>query len=380
MLSQIEIENRLMLMEQRVRNFETLRSAIVALSEPVNPTPNTIWISPGGINTWNGTSWDNIAGAGWSVSTSLEFTSATYNGISWSAGSIYLPNGSSYAIAPWSLSAISWVTYIYFDSAVSLTALQTTTIASLSVWATKALICVVKETTVGKLAQFQAFGTNSQSVFITADNIAANTITANEIAANTITASQISFNYAWSSSKWWNANDTNYVNSVAASTISWWASKANAAINASNRYKNWLNSNDISEWTSLTNGVILDSNWLRAYKSSVITFNIDSSWSAYFTGSITASSISWGTISWTTIYGWTFYTAASWVQSWIEIYQSSGQWYIDFIDWFEWPKASLFSSGDNYAWTGKFTIDVSNAYYWLEILWKMKIPVWSNLY
>jgi hypothetical protein len=53
------------------------------------------------------------------------------------------------------------------------------------------LLCVASPTTSGKDAEFQAFGTNKQSTFITADNIAANTITGNEIAANTITASEI---------------------------------------------------------------------------------------------------------------------------------------------------------------------------------------------
>jgi hypothetical protein len=53
------------------------------------------------------------------------------------------------------------------------------------------LLCVASPTTSGKDAEFQAFGTNKQSTFITADNIAAHTITGNEIYANSIDTAQL---------------------------------------------------------------------------------------------------------------------------------------------------------------------------------------------
>jgi len=54
------------------------------------------------------------------------------------------------------------------------------------------LLCVAQNNAdTSALAKFQAFGTLGLGVFITADNIAANTITANEIASNTITATQM---------------------------------------------------------------------------------------------------------------------------------------------------------------------------------------------
>jgi hypothetical protein len=53
------------------------------------------------------------------------------------------------------------------------------------------LLCVASPTSSGKDAEFQAFGTNKQSTFITADNIAANTITGNEIQANSIDTGEL---------------------------------------------------------------------------------------------------------------------------------------------------------------------------------------------
>lgn len=126
---------------------------------------------------------------GWAFSGTFSATDA--DTVAWSAGTITLADGTTFSIDAGNTGNISAITYVYFDKAVSLTVLQTTTTAGTAVGANKILVAVAKNET-GKNATFQAFGGKGLGVLITADNIAANTITANEIAANTITANQIS--------------------------------------------------------------------------------------------------------------------------------------------------------------------------------------------
>lgn len=123
-------------------------------------------------------------------STDIVRSSTDYNTVAWTSGSIKLADWTSYTVNAWNTGNISAVTYIYYDWT---TTLKTTTTAATSVWTNKILLCVAKNVSdTTWLAQFQAFGTLGQGIFITADNIAANTITANEIATNTITTSQLS--------------------------------------------------------------------------------------------------------------------------------------------------------------------------------------------
>lgn len=129
--------------------------------------------------------------AGWS--TDVVWSSSDYNTVAWSWWDIYLPDGSSLTVSSWNTGNMSWMTYIYYDKSTS--SVQTTTTASASVWENKILLCVAKPTSSWKDAEFQAFGTNAQSTFITADNIAANSITGNEIQANSITSGKIDVSY-----------------------------------------------------------------------------------------------------------------------------------------------------------------------------------------
>lgn len=144
------------------------------------------WVTPGG---WGG-SWLWLYG--WN--TDIVFTAASQTQVNRAAGDINMPDGTVYNIGSGNTGAMSGSTlyYVYLDITISTTALQVTTTSADAVWTGKVMVCVAQRNSVsGKLATFQAFGNKGTGIFITADNIAANTITANEIAANTITASQI---------------------------------------------------------------------------------------------------------------------------------------------------------------------------------------------
>lgn len=151
--------------------------SIDAKTQVVNlPEGNTWWI--GDIAWW---------------STNLVRTATDYNTISWSTWSINLKDWTTYSISPsGSTGNMTSITYIYIDVSVSTTALQITTTASTAVWANKILVAVCKPVTdtAGK-AIVQPFGTVWTDIFITADNIAANTITANEIDTNYVYAGTI---------------------------------------------------------------------------------------------------------------------------------------------------------------------------------------------
>lgn len=133
-------------------------------------------------------SWPDIA---W-WSTDIVRSATDYNTVAWTAGAIKLADGTSYSIDAGNTGNISAVNYIYADIATPSATLLKTTTAATSVWTGKLLLCVAQNNAdTSALAKFQAFGTLGLGVFITADNIAANTITANEIASNTITATQM---------------------------------------------------------------------------------------------------------------------------------------------------------------------------------------------
>ena len=125
--------------------------------------------------------------AGWS--TNVSWSATDYNTVSWGSWDINLPDWTTLTVTSGNTGNMSATTYIYYDREDD-TVKYTTTSAD-SVWEKKILLCVAAPTVSWKDAEFQAFGTNAQSTFIHADQIAANTITANEIASNTITASQI---------------------------------------------------------------------------------------------------------------------------------------------------------------------------------------------
>lgn len=136
----------------------------------------------------------NIA-AQWWTSTCV-FSASDSDTVAWAAWAITTAAWVSYSIDAWNTGNMSAVTYVYLDTAVSATVLQTTTTATTAIGSGKILLATAnKVTDATKKAEFQVFsGIGWIWKLFTADNIAANAITANEIAANTITASQIAAN------------------------------------------------------------------------------------------------------------------------------------------------------------------------------------------
>ena len=136
---------------------------------------------------WEGWTWI----AGWS--TNVSWSASDYNTVAWGSGSIYLPDWTTLSVSSGNTGNMSTTTYIYYDMENNV--VSYTTSAQSSVWDKKLLLCVAKPTSSWKKAEFQAFGTDAQSTFITADNIAANTITWNEIYANSITSNELNVSY-----------------------------------------------------------------------------------------------------------------------------------------------------------------------------------------
>lgn len=173
--------------------YNSIDNVLLNISDPntwgaITEVP---WVSAPKINAWTSIyneSWGDWQGiAGWS--TDVNWSSSDYNTVAWWSGSIYLPDGTALSVTSWNTGNMSTTTYIYYDREDD--TVKSTTTASASVWEKKILLCVANPTSSWKSAEFQAFWTDKQSTFITADNIAANTITGNEIAANTITATEI---------------------------------------------------------------------------------------------------------------------------------------------------------------------------------------------
>jgi len=120
------------------------------------------------------------------------FSATDYQVVAWTAGTLTLADGTTYAIDAGNTGNMAATTYIYFSLATSTTVLQKSTTASNAVGAGKILIAVANNVASPKDAEFQVFGgTGGTSKLITADNIAASTITADEIAGNTITANKM---------------------------------------------------------------------------------------------------------------------------------------------------------------------------------------------
>lgn len=173
--------------------YEDITDVLLSIADPntwwaISEVP---WVSSpkinAGVSVYNVEAW--WSGIAW-WSTSVSWSASDNNTVAWSSWSIYLPDWTALTVSSWNTGNMSTTTYIYYDR--DLWSVQTTTSASSSVWENKILLCVASPVSWSwKSAEFQAFGTDDQSTFIYASNIAANTITGNEIAANTITAAEI---------------------------------------------------------------------------------------------------------------------------------------------------------------------------------------------
>ena len=236
--------------------FEDIVDVMLNISDPntwaaVSEVP---WVSSPKINAW--VSVYNVEADGWIAgwSTNVSWSASDYNTVAWSSGNVYLPDWTALAVSSGNTGNMSSTTYIYYDSA--LWWVYTTTSASSSVGKDKILLCVASPTTSGKKAEFQAFGTDDQSTFIYASNIAANSITGNEIQANSITAWELDVSYlsAISADLWtitaWDITGT----TVTAWNTSWTAIKLNPNNNRIEFYYNWSMVGYMAWWS-------VDGNW-----------------------------------------------------------------------------------------------------------------------
>jgi acetone carboxylase gamma subunit len=125
--------------------------------------------------------------------TDLVFTATSYQQVNWAAGTIHTSWGDSYNIVAGNTWAMTQLLYIYLDTWVSTTVLQTTTNPANAVGDGKILVAVGSPVGSGTwaLAEYQAFGTLGQWVLITSDTIAADAITADKIAANQINSTHL---------------------------------------------------------------------------------------------------------------------------------------------------------------------------------------------
>lgn len=166
--------------------YDNIEDVMVSILDPNTwwKTYEVPWISTtkidGATSVYN-VSWSD--GIAW-WSTDIWWSSTDYNTVAWTSGWLYLPDWTAISVTSGNTWNMSATTYIYYDQSTA--SMQTTTTAQDAVWEWKILMCVASPTQSGKDAQFQAFGTNAQSTFITADNIAANTIAANDLVWNTI--------------------------------------------------------------------------------------------------------------------------------------------------------------------------------------------------
>lgn len=128
----------------------------------------------------------NIANRGWTQT--CVFSVTDLDTVSWGAGSFISADGTSYSISGGNTGNMSAKTYIYFDTAVSTTAYQSTTTAATAIGVGKVLIAVAQNAAVE--ANFQVFGGNG-GLNIDAASIVAGSITANEIAAGAVTSAKI---------------------------------------------------------------------------------------------------------------------------------------------------------------------------------------------
>lgn len=122
------------------------------------------------------------------MSHNLVFSVTDADTIAWAAGTIVMSNGRTFAINAGNTGNMAALTYIYLDTAVSTTVLQTTTTYSTAMGANRRLIGTAQNNTV--TASFIPYGPGRP--LVDGENIGALSIVAGNIAASTITAGKLS--------------------------------------------------------------------------------------------------------------------------------------------------------------------------------------------
>lgn len=125
------------------------------------------------------------------ISHDLVFSASDVNTVAWASGTITGSDGTNYSITGSNTGNISALTYIYLDTGVSTTALQTSTTYSAAVGDNKILIAVAEDAAdSGSLAFFHVFG-GIGGLSVNAEHIANLSITAALISNLTIVAGKI---------------------------------------------------------------------------------------------------------------------------------------------------------------------------------------------
>lgn len=115
------------------------------------------------------------------------FTASDSDTVAWATGTLTLASGTTYSITGANTGNMSAKTYIYLDTAVSTTALQTSTTAGDAVGANKILIATAQNSSGGKDAIFQMLGgRGDQSVLVANGNIQANSVDTDELVASSV--------------------------------------------------------------------------------------------------------------------------------------------------------------------------------------------------
>ncbi len=148
------------------------------------------WDGSTGALTLNGTVTTNsLNPALQSFTTSIVFSSTDNDTVSWTAGTIRLASGMTYSILAGNTGDMTALTYIYLDTSVSLTALQTTTVYSNAVGDNRLLLAAAQNHAVG--ASVIPY-TGQQPIINGTDQITAQSVVAANIAAGAVTADKIS--------------------------------------------------------------------------------------------------------------------------------------------------------------------------------------------
>lgn len=399
------------------KDLELLKNKQVIFSyEPKNPTTQTVWADPA-TQTTKFFDWKNwFTTSGWTLSNftiTSTITATDYNTITWTSWVINI--GTSLWSVQYAINSgffdMTTTTYFYWQDDIP-NAIQTTTDAGIAVTNWGIIIAISKPNSdITTKAGIKILWTTWD--LITADNIVANSITWNMIQANTITANKLS------------------VSSLSAITANMGTITAwNITIDSSgyikwgqSSYDNWTgfflwysSGYKLSIWNSSWNKLTWDWSQL-SISGKLVTWSWSSiDWS--YISNINAGTINSGTITSINITGWTItgstfqtavpnntraeITTASWFRlydwatrrleigwySWsamIAFFNSSGTW-AGSLNWITGTYWSIINSN---SWLSADTIlaNWTDAYfcvngtsYTARFLWKMRIPVGTNLY
>lgn len=379
------------LLEQQVielrRQFQLLKNSQVSITDtqPREPTKQSIWREWSTLKTWDGKNWINTSGgAVLDFTTSVVFSSSSYNSVSWAAGNINI--GTDTGVATYAIGAgsftMTWNTFFYWAPDVP-TAIQTTQVSADAITSGGILIAVwqINSDPTAPKASIKTFW-NNQNDLITADQIVANAITANKL-ATTLT-------YTW-----------NIILSTSGAVKSWKVTYADALAgfwiwsdSGTPKLKIWNWSTQKLDW----DGTSLTVLWNITASSATFWYiapggaanDVNTNATTISGGKITAYSIDASKINVSTLSAISadIWTISAWTITGVTI-SSSGA--TNKIVLSSGNSIDFYYSGSNigwlYTWAAwiyisgamNFTANTSVANT-LSANGKLKIPVWTNLY